>query len=389
MKKALALLGASGSIGRQTVEIVEEHPESFSLVAVSVHQNLARLQELLRRHPSIRYACLTGSEIPVSTVTTHPEVVFFSQSDGLQAMLHACQVDMVVNAITGFAGLAPTLTSLECGMDVALANKESLVTGGELVRNLLTKTSAKLYPVDSEHSALAQCLAGEDITRVAKLILTASGGPFRDTPLSKMAACTVEEALHHPTWSMGPKITIDSATLMNKGFEIIEAHHLFQMPYDRIEVVIHRESIIHSMVEFQDGVMKAQLGVPSMKTPLLYALNECSRPLPHHEHLSLHQALALHFEPVDMQKFPALQLAFQAGIAGGSAPTVLNAANEVAVAACLAHQLPFPQIVEVVARVMKEHRVQPVSTYEDIQHADAWARVETHVQMKILKEELV
>lgn len=387
MMKELALLGASGSIGRQTVEIIEEHPEPFVLVAVSVHQNLTRLQELLVRHPSIRYACLTSHEVPTSLVATHPEVVFFSQPEGLLAMLRTCHADMVVNAITGFAGLAPTLTALECGMDVALANKESLVTGGELVRDVLSKTNAKLYPVDSEHSALAQCLVGEDITQVSKLILTASGGPFRDTPLSKMAACTMEEALHHPTWSMGPKITIDSATLMNKGFEIIEAHHLFQMPYDRIEVVIHRESIIHSMVEFQDGVIKAQLGVPSMKTPLLYALNHLTRPLSHPEQLSLTQAFQLHFEPVNMQKFPALQLAYQAGIAGGSAPAVLNAANEVAVAACLAQQLPFPKIVEVVARVMKEHLVQPISTYEDVQQADAWARVEAHVQMKILKEE--
>jgi len=297
-----------------------------------------------------------------------------SGPDGLLELARLDPTDVVVSALVGFAGVAPTAEAIRCGKDIALANKETLVAAGAYIKELVQKHGVRLLPVDSEHSAILQCLAGERPEDVAKLLLTASGGPFRETPAEAFGSITVEQALKHPNWAMGKKITIDSATLMNKGLEVIEAHWLFDIPQDRIEVVIHPQSIIHSMVEFRDGSFKAQLGLPDMKLPIQYALTYPARLPMNGPRVNFPDLREMTFASPDIGRFPALRLAYEALRAGGTHPAVLNAANEIAVNAFLIGRTSFASIPALLEHTLSAHRGNGVADIGDIVEADAWAR---------------
>jgi 1-deoxy-D-xylulose-5-phosphate reductoisomerase len=351
--KRVALLGATGSIGRQAIEIIDAHPElELCALAAGTRSEEARGLAEVR---GVRHVSIGG---------TPP----------LDALVYASAPDVVLNAVVGFAGLPATLAALEAGVDLALANKESLVSGGELALAAWKRGGGRLLPVDSEHSALFQCLENRDPETVHTLVLTASGGPFRGRTRDELADVTAAEALAHPTWSMGPKITIDSATLMNKGLELIEAHFLFGLPYEQIEVVVHPSSVVHSLVRFRDGAALAHLGYPDMRVPISYALTYPERaptPLPP---LDLASGLTLEFRAPDEEAFPCLRLAREAGEAGGTAPCVLNAANEVAVAAFLGGELPFAGIAEVVERTLGAVEAAPARDLADLVAIDDEAR---------------
>jgi 1-deoxy-D-xylulose-5-phosphate reductoisomerase len=342
--KRVALLGATGSIGRQAIEIVEAHPELELCAAASGSTSL------------------DGVDAPLKQV-----------GGDLTELLDRAQPDVVLNAVVGFAGIHATLWALEHGVDLALANKESLVAAGELALAAMERGGGRILPVDSEHSALYQCLDGSDREHVHSLVLTGSGGPFRGRTRDELADVTPEQALAHPTWSMGPKITIDSATLANKGLELIEAHFLFDIPYERIEVVLQPTSIVHSLVRFRDGATLAHLGYPDMRVPISYALTYPARASTPVAPLDF-SALTLEFRTPDIETFPMLALAREAGERGGTAPCVFNAANEVAVAAFLAGRLPFLAIAEVVADALARSDGAPARDVHDLLEADGAAR---------------
>jgi 1-deoxy-D-xylulose-5-phosphate reductoisomerase len=351
--KRVALLGATGSIGRQALEIVDAHPE-LDLCALAAGSRGSEVQELARTR-GVRHVSVAGDP-------------------PLDALVQAAEPDVVLNAVVGSAGLPATLAALESGIDLALANKESLVAAGELALEAKRRGGGRILPVDSEHSALFQCLEGRGSETVHSLVLTASGGPFRGRSREELAGVTPEDALAHPTWSMGPKITIDSATLMNKGLELIEAHFLFGMPYERIEVVVHPTSVVHSLVRFRDGAALAHLGYPDMRVPISYALTYPERSATPVEPLDLAGGLTLEFLAPDEDAFPCLALARAAGEAGGTAPCVLNAANEVAVARFLGGTLPFLGIAEVVERTLAACDAPPARDLDDLLAVDAEAR---------------
>ena len=361
------LLGATGSIGRQACEIVAAHPDRFELVGVVAGRNAAALGEVVRRFG-----------VPRSAVVDPQPGALLPEGCGV-GLEAACEIaaldaDVVCVGISGAAALRPTLAALDAGTDVATATKEVLVMAGELVRARAAATGARVIPVDSEHSALWQCLRGEDVASVRRLVLTASGGPFRERPLETLRDVTVDEALRHPNWSMGPKITVDSATMMNKGLEIIEAHFLFEMPYARIDVVIHPPSVVHSCVEFCDGATLAQLGLPDMKVPIALALSGGRRLEGVCAPVDLAAASPLEFHPVDPRRFPAVGLARRAGEAGGGAPCVLNAANEAAVAAFLGGACRFDEIVPLVERTLDAAPASADPSLDDLVALDGWAR---------------
>lgn len=374
MKNALrgvSIIGATGSIGRQTLEIIAHHPDKLRVVALAAGRDVDALSELAARwQPRLvaladqdaAKACSGKFNCPVLTgiegfteIATHPEA------------------DIVVVAVPTAKALLPTLSALKAGKRVALATKEVLVSGGHLVTQQLHQ-SGELLPIDSEHSALFQCLQGEDVSKVDKLLLTASGGPFRTKPMDELKRVTVEEALAHPTWRMGAKVTVDSATLMNKGLEIIEARWLFGVPAERIEVVIHPQSIIHSLVEFVDGSVKAQLSLPDMRLPIQYALLYPERhPCPI-QRLDLTKIGALTFEPPDEVRFPCLRLAKLAVQVGGTMPAVLNAADEIAVNAFLQRKIGFMDIPAIIEAVMERHRPIAEPDLNTVWEVDEWAR---------------
>jgi 1-deoxy-D-xylulose-5-phosphate reductoisomerase len=354
----LVVLGATGSIGTQTLDLVRRNPGRLQVVAVSCQSRVEDLAGLLDQ---LAAACPDHPRplVAVADTAAHArarEIPILSGSllpGGPDALVAAVQeaedAHCLVNGLVGAVGLEPTLAAAARGLRIALANKESLVVGGELVAKAVAAGGAEVLPVDSEHAAIAQCLSGRTEDEVARLILTASGGPFRETPAEQLEQVTLAEVLNHPTWDMGPKITVDSATLMNKGLEIIEAHHLFGIPYDRIDVVVHPGSIVHSLVEFADGALLAQLGTPDMRVPLQYAISgEKHWPL-EAGRLDLLKTGSLHFEAPDTGRFPCLDLARRAGQAGGSAPIVLNAANEIAVAALLEERLGFMDVPRIIS----------------------------------------
>jgi len=371
--KRIAVLGSTGSIGLQTLEVVRLFSERFSVVALGAGRNtdlLAKqVEEFQTRMVSWQW---TGNE---------------EQREALLDRLHHCSlmsleemachpdVDLVVVATSGKAGLAPTLSAIRAGKQVALANKEVLVMAGEIVMTEARAKAVEILPVDSEHSAIWQCLRGENRAQVARLILTASGGPFRGYSLEQLSAITPEQALQHPTWQMGEKVTIDSATLMNKGMEIIEAHWLFGLPLSHIEVLIHPHSIVHSMVEFVDGSVKAQLSMPDMRLPIQYALLYPDRLYnPQLPRIGWDRLSSLEFEPPDLTRFPCLRLAREAGERGGTYPAVLCAADEVAVGLFLSHRIGFLDIVRLVEESLERHRSVSSPSVEDILVADVWAR---------------
>ncbi len=369
MKRVL-ILGATGSIGLQAVDVAERSPE-LQLVGMSAGTSWRPLVDAAVRHRVDAIALADPQAAREAEASGFAGDVLAGE-EGVRELIARTEPDVVLNAIVGSAGLGPTIAALSEGIDVALANKESLVVGGELVTALAEAAEARILPVDSEHSALYQLVGSEPPGSVDRLVLTASGGPFRGR--TDLSSVTVEEALAHPTWEMGGKITIDSATLMNKGLELIEAHHLFGIPYERIGVVVHPQSIVHSLIDLVDGSSLAHLGYPDMRVPIAYALVGPERMELPVERLDLASVGALEFEQPDAETFACLRLAREAGAAGGTAPCVLNAANEVAVAAFLSGEIPFTAIAELVATVLERADTAPASHFADLFACDSAAR---------------
>jgi 1-deoxy-D-xylulose-5-phosphate reductoisomerase len=370
--KRILILGATGSIGTQALEVCAGS-EEFEIVGLSAERSWEPLLEQAEAHGVSRVA-LVDEDMAARAAELWSAGEVLSGPSGLVRLVVESGADLVLNALVGSAGLGPTVAALGEGIDLALANKESLVVGGELVVALAEGTGARIFPVDSEHTALHQLIAGQPAGGVERITITASGGPFRGRSASELEDVTVEQALAHPTWTMGGKITIDSATLMNKGLELMEAHHLFGTPYERIDVVVHPQSLIHGLIQMADGAMLAHLGPPDMRIAISYALHGGeSAPLPIVP-LDLVAIGQLTFEPVDLEAFPCLRLAREAAEAGGTAPCVLNAANEVAVHAFLAGQLRFPQIPRVIEHALSELGSQPVRAFESLYEADREAR---------------
>lgn len=373
--KNLIILGSTGSIGSQTLDVVRQHPDKFSIVALSAKKSWQRLVKQAREFKVEAIALLDEDAAFRAQEELHDSgVVVLSGKKGTERVAVWGEADMVVSSMVGMAGLLPTLRAIECGRDVALANKESLVVGGPVLIEAVAANEVRLLPIDSEHSAIFQCLAGEKPNSLKRLILTASGGPFRDWEPERIAKATVNEALNHPTWEMGAKITVDSATLMNKGFEVLEAHLLFNLSLDDIDVWVHPQSIIHSFVEFVDGSVLAQMGPPDMRTPISYALSYPDRLPPQWEKLTLALMQNLTFEEPRRKDFPCLDMAYAAGRAGGTMPAVLNAANEVAVELFLKEKIGFTDISKVLDRVMGEHSALSKPSLDDILKTDDWAR---------------
>ncbi len=373
--KRLSILGSTGSIGVNTLDIVSQFPERFEVVGLSAGRNKELLkQQILRFRPKL--VSVLNQELLEALQRELPNVPveIVHGVEGLIRVATHPEVDQVVSAIVGAVGLIPTLSAIKTGKSIALANKESLVMAGKIMMEEARKNRVQILPVDSEHSAIFQSLLGHQKQDVHRLILTASGGPFRDSPLSRLHDVTVNEALNHPRWTMGKKITIDSASLMNKGLEVIEAHWLFNIPVEKIAVLIHPQSVVHSMVEYVDGSIVGQMGIADMKIPISYALSFPERLNLNLPPLDLSKSEALTFSPPDLQRFPCLRLAYQSIEMGETMPAILNAANEVAVSAFLEGSLKFTEIPPLLQRVMGEHEVKPVHTIEDILRADHWAR---------------
>lgn len=372
--KSLAILGSTGSIGTQTLDVVRAHPERFRVTALAAHKSDGQIEEQIREFsPAI--AVLTDEAAAVRLrARYHGATEILSGAEGLLAVAVLPTADTVVTSLMGFAGLAPTLAAIEAGKDIALANKETLVVAGELVMNAAKAHGVAILPVDSEHCALFQCLQGEKREAVERLILTASGGPFRGKKLAALKAVSLADCLNHPTWAMGKKITVDSATLINKGLEVIEAHWLYDMPYDKIEVVVHPQSIVHSLVSFRDGAVMAQLGLPDMRLPIQYALTYPDRVASDFPRLDFSRLGALTFEPPDTETFRGLEIAAKAGRTGGTAPCVMNAANEIAVEAFLDGFIGFLDIYHIIEKTLAARPVRRAATFEVLQEEDAWAR---------------
>ncbi|MBD2497024.1 1-deoxy-D-xylulose-5-phosphate reductoisomerase [Nostoc sp. FACHB-280] len=379
--KAITLLGSTGSIGTQTLDIVAQYPDKFRIVGLAAGNNVEMLADQIRQfRPSIA-AIASEDKLPALQAAIqdlNPQPILVAGTAGVIEVARYGDAETVVTGIVGCAGLLPTIAAIEAGKDIALANKETLIAGGPVVLPLVEKHGVKLLPADSEHSAIFQCLQGVPQGGLRKILLTASGGAFRDWPVEKLPEVTVADALKHPNWSMGRKITVDSATLMNKGLEVIEAHFLFGLDYDNIEIVIHPQSIIHSLIELQDTSVLAQLGWPDMRLPLLYALSWPDRIYTDWERLDLVKAGSFTFREPDHQKYPCMQLAYAAGKAGGSMPAVLNAANEQAVALFLAEKISFLDIPRCIEWVCDRHQNDNCTnpSLDDILAADQWARQE-------------
>jgi len=371
--KKLSILGSTGSIGKNTLEVVSKHPDKFRVTALAARNSIEDLEQQIREFkPDIVAVSDEGAAgqlakkgLPVEILTGEEGIVEAATLDN---------VDTVVSAIVGSPGLVPTYEAIKAGKDIALATKEALVMAGKLVMAEAAARGVSIIPVDSEHSAVFQCLDGRDMNEVEKIILTASGGSFRDRSVSELADVTLEEALNHPNWEMGRKITIDSATLMNKGLEVIEAYWLFNVPLEKIDVVIHPQSIIHSMVSFIDGTVIAQMSVPDMKGPISYALSYPGRFGDILPSLDFTKIKELTFNEPDMEKYPALKLTYDALEAGGTMPCVLNAANETAVDAFLTERISYTDIANVVSETMSSHTIVPGDTIEEVIGVSEWAK---------------
>ena len=369
--KKIALLGASGSIGTQTIDVILQHPDLFELVSFGVGSRVETAVRLLEQFPDVRLCAVKKEADALELQKQFPGRTILSGDEGLKTIAES-EYDVLVNALVGFAGFAPTLAAIESGHDVALANKESLVCGGELITRALALHGKTLIPIDSEHSAIFQCLQGNRMRQVKRLIITASGGSFRNLSREELADVTVEQALAHPNWSMGAKITIDSATMMNKGFEVTEAHWLFGVPYESIDVVMHPESIVHSMVEYVDKSVMAQMGTPDMRLPIQYALSWPDRLELDEKALDLAAVGTLHFSNPNPERFPLLALAYEAGKKGGNLGAVMNAANEAANAAFRNHEIPFTMIEDIVINAVHEAPFWELRTAADLEEANRW-----------------
>lgn len=368
--KKISLLGSTGSIGIQTLEVIREHPEEFELVSLSAGRNIELTRKIISEfNPEL--VSVQEKADAETLKSDYPNVKIVYGHEGLEEAAVYHKSDILVNAVLGSVGLSPTLEAIKAKKTIAIANKETLVTAGHIVMEEAKRQNVPILPVDSEHSAIYQALQGEKEKNIERLILTASGGSFRDRSRDDLRGVTKADALNHPNWSMGAKITIDSATMMNKGLEVIEAHWLFALPYDRISVLLHRESIIHSMVEYHDTSIMAQLGTPDMKVPIQYALTYPDRlPLRTGKKLNLAEIGKLHFAEMDFDRFRCLKFAYEAGKAGGTLPAVMNAANEAAVAAFLEDRITFLQIEDLIEKAMDSHEITDNPSLEMIKEVD-------------------
>lgn len=378
----ILLLGSTGSIGISTCNCVRRFKDTFTLVGITANSNLKRIAEQVKEFnaPSV---CLCSKEAIKNAHELLPSSVrIFKGTEGLEEIVNETDFDILLNALVGAVGFRPTVAALKRNKRVALANKESLVIGGDIISSLLKEGYGELIPVDSEHSAILQCLNGEDPEAVESITITASGGPFRDKKLEQFNSITPQEALNHPTWSMGNKITIDSSTLINKGFEVIEGHYLFKLPFDKLHVMIHPQSIIHSMVTFHDGAVIAQCGVPDMELPIQYALSYPKRLPIMGKRLDLTETGSLTFAEPDFNRFPCLKLCLDAAKQGGTLTTVLNAANEIAVQQFLNGTISFNQIAEVIEQALNGHQNQKADTVEQIEEIDTQTRNNVLISIK-------
>ena len=375
--KKISILGSTGSIGVSTLDVIERNPESFQILALSAGSNVELFAEQIRKFKPQVVALFDSKKVPLlkkQIADLDVEILFGEQ--GLISVATHSEIDVVVSGVVGSAGLLPAIHALRAGKNLALANKETLVTAGELVLKEAEKTNSQIIPIDSEHSAIFQALNGEKKERIKKIILTASGGPFRNYTLDQMENITVKDALNHPNWNMGSKITIDSSTMMNKGLEYIEAKWLFGINTP-VEIIVHPQSIIHSMIEFVDTSIIAQLGIPDMRVPIAYALSYPDRFESNLPSLDLAKMGNLTFEKPDFERFPCLKLAIDAMDMGKTMPAVLNAANEIAVQAFLDELIPYKDIAELIQLVMQNHSPSPLNELQDVLDSDQWAREET------------
>ena len=369
----ICLLGASGSIGKQTLDVIQHNPNDFSLVAFSVGHRVNVIDSILKRFPDVKAICIKDKKQIKTFKNKYPNISFFSGDDGLVKLIDNSNCDMVVNALVGFVGLKPSLHTLEKDKILCLANKESLVVGGELVNQLLMHGHGKLYPIDSEHSALWKCLMVDD-KKIDKLVLTASGGAFRNLRRDQLKDMTAEDALKHPTWKMGPKITIDCATMVNKSFEIIEAHYLFNYPYKKIGITLHDESYVHSYIKYKDGSLRAEVNKPDMRNPIKFALYEGKIPFETTSVSSLDDFKEYHFREFDSKRYPIVKMAKTVIDKKGTYGTVFNAANEVAVAYFLQGKIKFLYIEKIIRSLMKEHANILNPSYEQLLEVDTITR---------------
>lgn len=390
--KNVVVLGSTGSIGRNTLSVLSHFTDRFSVLGLSSHTNMGLLKEQIKKFKPKKvvitddqsFQSLIDSLRSLQEGENDTEMSF--GMDGLKKLCSDPEVDLVINALVGSAGLIPSFEAIESGKNLAIANKEALVMAGGLLTRKAKEKNVQILPIDSEHSAILQCLLSGKKNEVKRLILTASGGPFLKRKKKDLKNIKVEEALSHPTWEMGKKITVDSATLMNKGLEVIEAHWLFDMPADKITVLIHPQSIVHSLVEFVDGSLIAQMSIPDMRIPIQYALFYPERLPTNNRPLDLAQIKTLSFFEPDQKKFPGLEICYQALEAGGTAPAVLNAANEMAVEAFLEGKISFVDISKIVKKTLKRNQVRDSPNLDDILNADRWAREETDRQINIIKK---
>ncbi len=373
--KNIAVLGSTGSIGRQTLDIISEYPDRFRASVLVANRSADELIAQARRYRPERVIIASDDLYDkVKTALADTEVIVEAGDEAVTRSVTAAAIDIVVTAMVGYSGLAPTIAAIGAGKDIALANKETLVVAGELITRLLAESKSKIYPVDSEHGAFYQCLVGERHDDISRLILTASGGPFRTLSREQLSAVTVDDALRHPNWDMGAKITIDSATMMNKGFEMIEAKWLFGVSHEKIDIVVHPQSIVHSMVEFVDGSVKAQLGLPDMHLPIRYALGLPERLPSSDRRMTIADYATLTFERPDFEKFPLLTAAYEAARRGGNMPCVMNAANEIAVAAFLARRIGFNDIARTVITTMERAPFVESPSHDDYIESNREAR---------------
>lgn len=376
MKKRIAILGSTGSIGTQTIQVVDTHPDLFQIEVLTAKDNATLLiQQAIRYQPNAVVIVNESKHEEVSSALSKTDIKVFSGESSLIDIVEMESIDIVMVALVGYSGLKPTINAIKHKKAIALSNKEVLVVAGELITTLALENQVPIFPVDSEHSAIFQCLTGEFHNPIEKLILTASGGPFRGKSTDFLKNVTIEQTLKHPNWSMGAKVTIDSASLMNKGLEVIEAHWLFQVPVNQIEVLVHPQSIIHSMVQFSDGAIKAQLGVPDMKVPIMYALSYPNRLVSPFPRLNFDDYSSLTFEKPDLKVFRNLNIAYQAIAKGGNTPCIMNAANEIAVQSFLSEKISFLQLPDVI-----EHTIQKINyianpTLDDYFNTDKESRI--------------
>ena len=365
--KNIAILGSTGSIGTQTLDVISEYSDRlYPYLLTANHNSELLISQALKYKPRKVVIADVSHFVAVREALAGTGIEVVAGADAIAESVADTEIDIVVTALVGYSGLAPTIRAINAGKKIALANKETLVVAGELITGMLKDSVSELIPVDSEHSAIFQCLVGEDVESVEKLILTASGGPFRTMSVAEMSKVTKADALNHPNWKMGAKVTVDSASMMNKGFEMIEARWLFNIVPDRIEIVVHPQSIVHSMVEFSDCSIKAQLGLPDMRLPIRYALNYPERLQSKAERLTVDRYSSLTFEKPDMQKFPLLGMAFDAIRAGGNVPCALNAANEIAVAAFLSDKIRFVDMPVVVGEAVARNSFVANPSYDDL-----------------------